>query len=64
VLLDEALEEELVTTVLALMADVQTLDSMGEAARAMARPDAAEAIAGELWQAARRRSAEGTGATP
>jgi UDP-N-acetylglucosamine--N-acetylmuramyl-(pentapeptide) pyrophosphoryl-undecaprenol N-acetylglucosamine transferase len=62
VLLDEALEKELVPTVLALLADEQTLDSMGEAARAMARRDAAEAIAGELWQAARRRSGEGAGA--
>jgi UDP-N-acetylglucosamine--N-acetylmuramyl-(pentapeptide) pyrophosphoryl-undecaprenol N-acetylglucosamine transferase len=64
VLLDGALEKEMVPTILALLADEQTLDSMGEAARAMARRDAAEAIAAELWQAARRRSGEGSEVRP
>jgi UDP-N-acetylglucosamine--N-acetylmuramyl-(pentapeptide) pyrophosphoryl-undecaprenol N-acetylglucosamine transferase len=64
VLLDGELEKEMVPAILALLADEQTLDSMAEATRAMARRDAAEAIAAELWQAARRRSGEGTDVRP
>jgi len=49
VLADEALERELVPTVLGLLQDEQALNSMREAARAMARADAAQAMARQLW---------------
>jgi UDP-N-acetylglucosamine--N-acetylmuramyl-(pentapeptide) pyrophosphoryl-undecaprenol N-acetylglucosamine transferase len=61
ILADEALERELVPTVLRLIRDEQALNLMREAARAMARPDAAQAIARQLWLAASQRH---TGATP
>ncbi len=54
---DAELEEKLVPTVLKLLADEQTLADMRESAHAMARPDAAEAIAEQLWLLARRRAA-------
>ncbi len=54
-LLDAELEERLVTTVLHLLNDEDTLADMAESARAMARPDATELIAHELWTMARER---------
>ena len=51
---DVELEEELVPTILSLIKDQETLASMSESAKAMARRDAAEAIAEQLWRAARR----------
>ncbi|HSJ53371.1 MAG TPA: undecaprenyldiphospho-muramoylpentapeptide beta-N-acetylglucosaminyltransferase [Anaerolineae bacterium] len=56
ILADEALERELVPTVLRLIHNEQALNSMREAARAMARPDAAQAIARQLWLVAHQRS--------
>ncbi|MGD8465011.1 MAG: UDP-N-acetylglucosamine--N-acetylmuramyl-(pentapeptide) pyrophosphoryl-undecaprenol N-acetylglucosamine transferase, partial [Anaerolineae bacterium] len=64
VLLDEELEEKLVPTVLQLVDNDEMLSQMKESARAMARPDAAGAIAEELWALARRRIARRTGALP
>lgn len=54
IVMDAALEQELVPTVLALLEDEETLDSMGRAARSLDRPDAAQAIAEQLWLLARR----------
>ena len=62
VLPDAELEEKLVPTVLDLLEDEETLANMRESARAMARPDAAEAIAEQLWLLARQRTASDTGA--
>jgi UDP-N-acetylglucosamine--N-acetylmuramyl-(pentapeptide) pyrophosphoryl-undecaprenol N-acetylglucosamine transferase len=59
ILADEALERELVPTVLRLIQDERVLNSMREAARAMARPDAAQAIARQLWLVAQEDSAKG-----
>lgn len=56
VLPDAELGDRLVPTVLALLADDAALAAMRESVRAMARPDAAEAIAAELWQLARQRT--------
>ena len=61
---DDKLQERLVTTVMALLRDDDMLAAMQESARAMDRPDAAEAIAELLWQAARRYSARRAGAQP
>jgi len=58
ILADEALERELVPSVLRLLHNEQALNSMREAARAMARPDAAQAIARQLWLVAHQRTAE------
>lgn len=67
VLPDAELGEKLVPTVLALLADEQALMEMRESAHAMARPDAAEAIAAQLWLLARqhaiRSSTEPAGGT-
>ncbi len=57
VLADADLEEKLVPTVMDLLADEQALADMKESTRAMARQDAAEAIAEQLWELARRRAA-------
>ncbi len=54
VLPDAELPARLVPTVLALLADREGLANMKESAKAMAREDAAEAIAEQLWLAARR----------
>ncbi len=54
VLSDADLGKKLVPTVLALLSDQQALAAMRESARAMARPDAAAAIAEQLGLAARR----------
>lgn len=56
ILLDADLEGKLVPSILALLDDEEALAAMRESTRAMARQDAAEAIAGELWQLARRHA--------
>jgi len=56
VLPDAALQQELVSTVLDLLTDEETLAAMRESSRALARPDAAEAIARQLWALAGRRA--------
>jgi UDP-N-acetylglucosamine--N-acetylmuramyl-(pentapeptide) pyrophosphoryl-undecaprenol N-acetylglucosamine transferase len=55
---DAALEKELVPTVRALLEDETRWHSMHQAAKALARPDAAERIAGLLWEVSRQRTAE------
>ena len=55
---DAALDDELVPTVRALLEDETRWDNMRQAARAMARPDAAESIAKLLWQVRRQRNTE------
>ncbi|HSJ55679.1 MAG TPA: UDP-N-acetylglucosamine--N-acetylmuramyl-(pentapeptide) pyrophosphoryl-undecaprenol N-acetylglucosamine transferase [Anaerolineae bacterium] len=63
VILDDAdLAEKLVPTALRLLSDEQALAEMRQAARSLARPDAAVAIAHVLWQVAGARQARGTGA--
>ncbi len=59
VLSDADLGKKLVPTVLALLNDQEALAAMRESARAMARPDAAAAIAGQLGLAAGRAEQEG-----
>jgi UDP-N-acetylglucosamine:LPS N-acetylglucosamine transferase len=54
---DADLGEKLVPKVLALLGDEQALAGMRESANAMARPDAAEMIAEQLWTLAKRRAA-------
>lgn len=56
VLPDAALGEKLVSTVLELLNDEKALADMQESTRAMARPDAAEVIANQIWQVARRHA--------
>jgi UDP-N-acetylglucosamine--N-acetylmuramyl-(pentapeptide) pyrophosphoryl-undecaprenol N-acetylglucosamine transferase len=56
VLADARLEEDLVPRILALLKDEQLLAEMRESTHAMARPDAAEAIAEQLWLSARKRA--------
>jgi undecaprenyldiphospho-muramoylpentapeptide beta-N-acetylglucosaminyltransferase len=51
---DEDLGEQLLPTVQALLGDRAKLQSMSEAARRLARPDAAQAIATEIERAAER----------
>lgn len=58
ILADEDLERELVPTVLRLIQDEQALSSMREAAWAMSRPDAAQAIARQLWAVAQQHSSK------
>lgn len=55
-LLDADLGEKFLPTVLALMDNEEALAHMEESARAMARPDAAESIAEELWRIARQHA--------
>jgi UDP-N-acetylglucosamine--N-acetylmuramyl-(pentapeptide) pyrophosphoryl-undecaprenol N-acetylglucosamine transferase len=62
VLLDADLGEKLVPTLLELLDDApswQALATMRESARSLARPDAAEAIAGQLRTLARRSGGRG-----
>jgi UDP-N-acetylglucosamine--N-acetylmuramyl-(pentapeptide) pyrophosphoryl-undecaprenol N-acetylglucosamine transferase len=61
---DAELGQKLVPTVVELLNDHKTLVRMREAAKAMARPDAAEAIAGQLWLIARQHPVSGAGAEP
>jgi UDP-N-acetylglucosamine--N-acetylmuramyl-(pentapeptide) pyrophosphoryl-undecaprenol N-acetylglucosamine transferase len=56
VLFDAELKGKLVPTVLELLGDEAVLAEMRESANAMARPDAAHAIAGQLWQLAHQRA--------
>ena len=62
VIADAQLAQKLVPTILRLVDNDQSLAEMRESAQAMARPDAAEAIAEELWLAARRHSVGQAGA--
>lgn len=57
VLPDAELEGKLLPTILELLGDEGMLAEMRESANAMARPDAAYVIAGQLWQLARQRAA-------
>jgi UDP-N-acetylglucosamine--N-acetylmuramyl-(pentapeptide) pyrophosphoryl-undecaprenol N-acetylglucosamine transferase len=61
VLPDAELGEKLVPTILDLLNDKAALAGMQESCRAMARPDAAETIAENLWLLARRREARAMG---
>jgi len=56
VLPDAALAEKLVPTILGLLSDEEALAAMRESTRAMARPDAATAIAELLWALARQQA--------
>jgi UDP-N-acetylglucosamine--N-acetylmuramyl-(pentapeptide) pyrophosphoryl-undecaprenol N-acetylglucosamine transferase len=53
-LLDAELASGLVPKIRELLNDADALAALAESTRAMARSDAAEAIAGELWQLAHR----------
>ena len=55
-LADAELGRELVPTILDLLADEQALSDMRESANAMARRDAAEVIAEQVWGLARQRA--------
>ncbi|MBN1656753.1 MAG: UDP-N-acetylglucosamine--N-acetylmuramyl-(pentapeptide) pyrophosphoryl-undecaprenol N-acetylglucosamine transferase [Anaerolineae bacterium] len=59
---DADLAEKLVPTALHLLRDEEMLAEMRQAARSLARPDAAVAIAHVLWQVAHARRARTTGA--
>jgi UDP-N-acetylglucosamine--N-acetylmuramyl-(pentapeptide) pyrophosphoryl-undecaprenol N-acetylglucosamine transferase len=61
VLADAHLAQKLVPTILRLIENDQILATMRESAQAMDRPDAAQAIAEELWLAARRHSVSQAG---
>ncbi len=62
VLADAQLPQKLVPTILRLVDDDRALADMRESAQAMARPDAADAIAEQLWLVARRHSVGRAGA--
>ncbi len=62
VLADAQLSQKLVPTILRLIDNHQALADMRESAQAMARPDAADAIAEVLWLVARRHSVGQAGA--
>ena len=62
VLSDAELAAKLIPTILQVLADEQMLAGMRESTRAMARPDAAEAIAEQLGLLACQRMAGGRGA--
>jgi UDP-N-acetylglucosamine--N-acetylmuramyl-(pentapeptide) pyrophosphoryl-undecaprenol N-acetylglucosamine transferase len=64
ILPDSELGERLVPAVLNLLNDEEALAGMRESARAMARPDAASAIAEQLWQTARYGHAGRAGVQP
>jgi UDP-N-acetylglucosamine--N-acetylmuramyl-(pentapeptide) pyrophosphoryl-undecaprenol N-acetylglucosamine transferase len=64
VLADAELGVQLVPMVLAMLADREELANMRESARAMVREDAAEAIAEQLWLAARQPAASRQGPEP
>jgi UDP-N-acetylglucosamine--N-acetylmuramyl-(pentapeptide) pyrophosphoryl-undecaprenol N-acetylglucosamine transferase len=63
VLRDDQLGQKLVPKILGLLDDPETMASMRESALAMARPDAAEAIAEQLWLAAHNHAAGLVGAS-
>lgn len=58
ILADEALDKELVPSVLELLHNDKRLAGMRQSAAALARPDAAEAIARQLWLVAHRHDAQ------
>jgi UDP-N-acetylglucosamine--N-acetylmuramyl-(pentapeptide) pyrophosphoryl-undecaprenol N-acetylglucosamine transferase len=62
VLPDAQLGDRLVSTVLSVLNDDRALADMRESAKAMARPDASQLIAEQLWLVARRHAA-GQGGT-
>lgn len=62
IILDDAMEQELVPAILRLLEDQDTLHSMRQAARSLDRPDAAQLIAEQLWLLARNRAPEAGGA--
>lgn len=62
VLADAELPQQLIPTILQVLQDDDQLASMRESMKAMARPDAAELIAEQLWLLARRRMASQIGA--
>ncbi len=64
VLRDGALRDRLIPDILELLSDKQALADMRQSTRAMARPDAAEAVAEQLWILARRRTAREMGVAP
>jgi UDP-N-acetylglucosamine--N-acetylmuramyl-(pentapeptide) pyrophosphoryl-undecaprenol N-acetylglucosamine transferase len=53
IVMDGAMDQDLVPTVLRLLEDQETLDSMRQAARSLDRSDAAQVIAEQLWLLAR-----------
>jgi undecaprenyldiphospho-muramoylpentapeptide beta-N-acetylglucosaminyltransferase len=61
VLPDAELQEKLVPTILQVLKNEQTLADMRESTSAMTRPDAAEAIAEQLWLLAYQHTTERTG---
>jgi UDP-N-acetylglucosamine--N-acetylmuramyl-(pentapeptide) pyrophosphoryl-undecaprenol N-acetylglucosamine transferase len=58
IIMDASLEEELVPTILRLLEEQETLDSMRQAARSLDRSDAAQALAEQLWLLAHNTSPE------
>jgi UDP-N-acetylglucosamine--N-acetylmuramyl-(pentapeptide) pyrophosphoryl-undecaprenol N-acetylglucosamine transferase len=62
VLPDAQLQEKLIPTILQVLQDEQTLADMRESTSAMGRPDAAEAMAEQLWSLACRHKTGRTGA--
>ena len=64
IVMDASLEEALVPIVLRLLEDEEALNSMRQAARALDRPDAAQAIAKQLWSLARDAEPEAGSAEP
>ena len=58
---DAELEEKLLPTILELLSDDEALARMGEQARALARPEAAQRIAAELVRMARDHHRQGSG---
>lgn len=64
VLQDADLPTDLVPTILDMLADPEELASMRESAKAMAREDAAETIARQLWLVAREKASGQAGTEP
>jgi UDP-N-acetylglucosamine--N-acetylmuramyl-(pentapeptide) pyrophosphoryl-undecaprenol N-acetylglucosamine transferase len=62
VLRDADLGQKLVATIIEILEDKEALGGMRESVRAMARLDAAEAIARQLWQVAKDRVTHRSGA--
>ena len=58
---DAELEEKLLPTILGLLSDDEALARMGEQARALAKPEAAQRIAAELVRMARDHHRQGSG---
>lgn len=64
VIQDDALSGDLATTVIELLTQHERLNAMAQAAAALARPAAAQAIAAELAKLANRRGSAQSGAQP